>query len=64
MEAERMEQNATDISTTLTLTGLRPQTSYTVTVRAYTIAGAGEETSVVGITEAVRKFGKKAPLPF
>ncbi len=58
IEAERVEQNTTDISTTLTLTGLRPQTSYTVTVRAYTIAGAGEETSVVGTTEAVRKFRK------
>ncbi len=56
MEAERVDQNTTDISTTLTLTGLRPYTSYSVTVRAYTIAGAGEETSVMGTTEAARKF--------
>ncbi len=58
IEAGRVEQYTTDISTTLTLTGLRPQTSYTVTVRAYTIAGAGEEASVAGTTEAVRKFRK------
>ncbi len=56
IEAGRVEQYTTDISTTLTLTGLRPYTSYTVTVRAYTIAGAGEETSVVETTEAARKF--------
>ncbi len=35
--------NTTDVRTTHTLTGLRPQTTYTVTVKAYTIAGSGKE---------------------
>ncbi len=47
--------NTTDVRTTHTLTGLRPQTTYTVTVRAYTIAGSGEERSVTETTEAVCK---------
>jgi len=53
MELE--ERNTTDVSTTHTLTGLRPQTTYTVTVRAYTIAGSGEKRSVTETTEAIRK---------
>ncbi len=38
--------NTTDVRTTHTLTGLRPQTTYTVTVRAYTITGFEEEREV------------------
>ncbi len=53
MELERV--NTTDVRTTLTLTGLRPQTTYNVTVRAYTIAGSGEETNLTVTTAAVRK---------
>ena len=46
VEEEGTKMNTTDVSTTHTLMGLRPQTTYTVTVRAYTIAGPGEERSV------------------
>ncbi len=48
--------NTTDVRTTHTLTGLRPQTTYTVTVSAYTIAGSGYETNLTVTTAAVRKF--------
>ncbi len=47
--------NTTDVRITHTLTGLRPQTTYTVTVRAYTIAGSGEETNLPVTTAAVCK---------
>ncbi len=45
--------NTTDVRTTHTLIGLRPQTNYDVTVKAYTIAGSGEERSVIITTEAI-----------
>ncbi len=45
----------TDVRTTHTLTGLKPQTTYTVTVRAYSIAEPGEERSVTETTKAIRK---------
>ncbi len=45
--------NTTGVRTTHTLTGLRPQTNYNVTVRAYTIIGSGEERSVISTTEAI-----------
>ena len=34
--------NTTDLATTLTVSGLQPETQYTFTVRAYTRVGAGE----------------------
>ncbi len=50
-------ENTTDVRTTHTLTGLMPQTTYTITVRAYTIAGSGEETNLTAVTTpAVRTF--------
>ncbi len=48
--------NTTDIRTTHTLTGLRPQTTYTVTVKAYTIAGSGDETSLTVITAVCKSY--------
>ncbi len=48
--------NTTDVRTTHTLTGLRPHTTYTITVRAYTIAGPGNEKILTVTTAAVRKF--------
>ncbi len=53
---EGTEQNTTYISTTHTRNGLKPQTTYTVTVRAYTIAGSGEERTISVTTEAIRKL--------
>ncbi len=50
-----MRVNTTDVRTTHTLTGLRPQTTYTVTVRAYTIAGSGEESNINSSTTIIRK---------
>ena len=37
--------NTTDLATTLTLSGLPPETQYTFTVRAYTRVGAGESST-------------------
>ncbi len=48
-------ENTTDVRTTRTLTGLRPQTSYIVTVKAYTIAGSGQEENLTVTTTAIRK---------
>ncbi len=52
-------ENTTDARTTHTLTGLRPETTYTVTVKAYTIVGSGQEERLTVTTATVRKF-----LPF
>ncbi len=49
-------ENTTGVHITHTLTGLRPQTTYTATVRAYTIAGSGKERSVTETTEAIREY--------
>ncbi len=48
--------NTTDVQTAHTVRGLRPQTNYTVTVKAYTIAGPGEERSVAETTEPIREY--------
>ncbi len=48
--------NTTDVRTTHSLTGLRPHTNYTVTVKAYIIAGPGEERSVTETTEPIREY--------
>ncbi len=49
-------ENTTDVRTTHTLTGLRPNTTYTVTVKAYTIVGSGQGESLTVTTVAARKF--------
>ena len=43
--------NTTDLATTLTVSGLPPETQYTFTVRAYTRVGAGESSTVTVATE-------------
>ncbi len=54
VELERM--NDTDVlSMTITLIGLKPQTTYILTVRAYTISGPGPESSVTETTETIRE---------
>ena len=42
--------NTTNLATTLTVSGLRPDTQYAFTVRAFTREGAGESSSIMEIT--------------
>ena len=61
-EQERELRNITDTSMTSTdLTGLRPETTYTISVRVYSIVGPGEEDSTMETTTSIRKLLQASP---